>query len=589
MRRKRLIDAVRDASFIARKDEHLLAQRDPLPWPALEELRLDYLAAPLDCGDRKHGECDKRCRRAIGLSLEHGLRADGPELYVGTLAEAMASLPGKVGSFKHLAAFAERYFRHFAGPRAGESFRFDPYQAAFLTEFMRRRPDGRRVYSVGLLILPKGNGKTPLAAVLGTYALCTSTDSAAEVYNVAGSRDQAAICFDFARRNIETSELLAWLDFSRGTIRSVSDHGEYEILSSDGNLAAGVQPTAAVLDEIYQYRHQAERELYAQLVGGLPKRAGQAFALSITTPGWTKDSLLGEMYDAAIAHPEIEHREDGFLRVLRDEESGFLAWMYGVPEGMDVPLDDISVLDRVNPAPWLDSDDLLAQLRQPGADENDWRRLHRAEWTLAKSSWISSGIWARLKSETQIPEGAEILVGIDAARTFDTTSVAWQWISPEGRKVQRAHVWSVRRNVPHHTFVDGGELVNEELIEPFVHELNQRYKVRAIALDPRYLNAEAKHLSDAGFEVIKVEPHSKIMGDAVVQQEKDVLSAVVEHDGDRVVQLHMDAVEVRRADDGAKKIGKRAEGVPIDAAIASILANSLALVELPGPSGWRPM
>lgn len=571
-RRKRLVDLVRDGTFLARKDEHLLGRRDELPWPSLEELRLGFREAETDAK-----------RRAVALSLERGLRAHGPERYLGTLAAVLAELPGEPGSFEHLAAFAPTYFRHFAGPRAGERFSFDPYQADFLREFMRRRPDGRRVYTTGLLLIPKGNGKTPLAAVLGTYALCTETD-APEVYNVAGSRDQAATCWDFARRNIDEGALAAWLDWGHERILCDEHHGEYEILSSDGDLAAGVQPSAGVYDELYHAVHRKQRELWAQLVGGLPKRGGRGFMLGISTMGWTKDSLLGEMYDAAIAHPQLEHREGGFLRVLRDEESGFLLWAYGVPEGMDCDLEDPTVLRAVNPAPWLDPQDLLAQLRQPGADENDWRRLHRNEWTLAKSSWLASGVWARLRSETQIPEGAEILVGIDAARTFDTTSVAWMWITPEGRKVQRAHVWSVRRTVPHHSFVDGGELVNEELVEPFVHELAKRYRVRAIALDPRYLNAEGKHLADAGYTVVKVEPHSKIMGDAVVQQEKDVLAGVVEHDGDRVVQLHMDAIDAERRPDGAKKIGKRAEGVPIDAGMALILANALTLVDLPAPA-----
>jgi len=147
--------------------------------------------------------------------------------------------------------------------------------------------------------------------------------------------------------------------------------------------------------------------------------------------------------------------------------------------------------------------------------------------------------------------------------------------------VLRAHVWSVRRHVPHHEFVEGGELVNETLVEPFVHALGRRYSIRAIAFDPRYFSAEARHLADAGFVVVEVQPQSAAMGDAVVQFEKDVLSRRLSHDGDRVLSNHIEAIDSVRMPDGSKKIGKRTDGQPIDAGISVILANYLTTIDLP--------
>ncbi len=577
-RRKRLVDLVRDATFLARKDEHLLASHDPFPWPGLEALRERFRAVD--------GDAD--ARRDVALELERGLRAHPPSDFLGELQADLRKL-GPPGSFERVAGFARTYFRHYAGPRAGEPFVFDPFQADFLREFCRRRKNGRRVYTVALWMLPKGNGKTPTAAVLGTEALVSSLD-APEVYDVAGSRDQADICQSFARANIEDGKLAAWLDVGSDVIRCDEHRGEYEILSSDGDLAAGINPTAFIADELWLFLHRKQREAWNSGVKALPKRAGRSWALGISTAGYTKDSLLGEMYDAVMAHPQLELREDGFLQVLRDEGSRFLFWGHGVPDGVDADIEDPALVRAVNPAPWIEPGDLLAELHQPGTDESDWRRLHLNQWTLTKRSWLSSGIWARLSSATQIPEGAEILLGIDAARTWDTTSVAWAWVAPDGRKVTRAHVWSVRPNVPHHTFVPGGELVNEELVEPFVAELAKRYLIRGIALDPRYLNAEAKHLADAGFTVVKVEPWSAPMQDAVALFEKDVLAGAIKHDGDRVVSLHMDAIDSERRPDGAKKIGKRSERNPIDAGIALILANYLSAIELPAQHrSWRPL
>lgn len=565
-RRKRLVDLVRDGTFLARKDEYLLNSKEVLAWPELERYRRAFRAA-----------VDDEQRREVSLLLQHALREpDAPTLLLGDLQQELLAL-GPAGSFEQLQAFFPRFFRHYAGPRAGEPFVLERYQCDFLREFWRRDKDGRRVYSVGLLGIPKGNGKTPLAAGLGTYALVSNTD-APEVYNVAGAKDQAALCYEFASRNIQEGALAAWLD-AGAVIGYPETHGEYEILSSDGDMSAGVNPTAAVVDEWWLYKHRKQREAYNSLHKALPKRSGQSWLLAITTAGYDKTTQLGETYDDAVEHPLLELHDDGALMIVRDEASGFLFWWYGAPEGSD--LENPEVLRACNPAPWVNPTDLLKELRQPGSDELDWQRLHCNVWTKTRSSWLASGIWAGLRSSTQIPEGAEITVGIDAARTFDTTAIAWCWIAPDGRKVLASHVWSVRPQAPHHQFVAGGELVNEELVEPYVHELARRFQIRAIAFDPRYFSAEARHLANTGLQVIEVQPQSREMGDAVVLFEKEARSQMLSHDGDRVLHDHVEAIDAIRRPDGSKKIGQRADANPIDAGVACILANYLTVIDLP--------
>jgi phage terminase large subunit-like protein len=232
--------------------------------------------------------------------------------------------------------------------------------------------------------------------------------------------------------------------------------------------------------------------------------------------------------------------------------------------------------------------------RKPGQDLNDFLRLHGNKWTLTKSSWLATGIWDRLRSDTRIPVAREgepkpaIVVGIDAARTFDTTAVGWAWVSPAGTKVLRAHVWSVRRNAPHHTFVEGGELVNEELVEPFIDELAEQFTIRAIGFDPRYFSAEARHLANKGYVVIEMQPQAAPMADAVVQFEKDALARNLEHDGDRVVALHMAAIDAERRPDGSKRLGRRGRNAT-DAGWAQIIANYLTEIELPEPPPEEPL
>ncbi len=380
-RRKQLVDVVRDGTFLARKDAHLLESRAPLPWRRLERLRKAYRRA-----------VDEGQRRELALELERSLRAEeGPRIWLGDLQAELAKL-GPAGSYEQLERFFPRFLRHKAGTPAARPFRLVKFQREFLREFWRRDRHDRRIYRVGLLMIPKGNGKTPLAAGLGLHALVSERD-APEVYNVAGSKDQAAICFDFARANVEHGPLAAWAEVGGSVIRCPEHRGDYEILSSDGYLAAGVETSAAVYDELFLARHPHQREAWTSHEQALMKRAGRSWLLGITTAGFDKQTLLGERYDQAVEHPQLELREDGYLRVLRDEENGFLFWCYQAPDDADV--EDPKVLRKCNPAPWINPRDMLPDFH---ADELNARRLHANQWTKTQTAWLSSGVWSRLRS-----------------------------------------------------------------------------------------------------------------------------------------------------------------------------------------------
>lgn len=573
-RRKALVDLVRDGTFLARKDERLLAGRDELPWPALEDYRSSYRSAPVDV------------RREVALSLERDLRTeDAQTRLLGELQRELRRC-GPAGSFRQLDRFAQRFFRHQKGALASPDGRWQtaqPYvfpsnHRAFLKEFWRRDKHGRRVYQVGLLMEPKGCSKTPTAAVLGTHAVCSETD-APSVYQIAGSKDQAGFGHEFAQWNVLQGALAAWMETAGGALLVPEHWGEFEILSAEGDLSAGANPLAGIFDELFLFRHRHQREAWNSQAQALHKRSGRSWVLGISTAGYDKQTLLGEMYDAALADPRLEERDGGYHLRLRDRENGFLFWCHQIP--LDADIEDPDVIRRATPAAWVDPGDLLRELGRPDVDELDWRRLHGNQWTRARQAWISGRAWTLLRGDSEIPDGAEIFVGIDAARSFDTTAAAWCWISPEGRRVVRSHVWSVRQDAPHHTYVRGGELVNEELVEPFLAQLSDRYTVRGIAFDPRYFSSEARHLSEDGHMVVEIQPWGGAMGDAVVIFEKACLAGAVEHDGDRVLAAHIEAIDADKRPDGSKKIGKRSRAYPIDAGIASVLAHYLSTLDLP--------
>jgi phage terminase large subunit-like protein len=71
------------------------------------------------------------------------------------------------------------------------------FQRKWLQKLFKEQ-GGKRIYTSALLGLPRGNGKTELAAAVALYMLLER--ERAEVYIAAGSRDQASLAFKAARR-----------------------------------------------------------------------------------------------------------------------------------------------------------------------------------------------------------------------------------------------------------------------------------------------------------------------------------------------------------------------------------------------------
>jgi hypothetical protein len=104
--------------------------------------------------------------------------------------------------------FIEGELRHSTDRWAGRPFRLRGFQREFLAELFKERR-GHRVYTRGLLGLPKKNGKSELLAAIGAKLLVADAVYGAEVISCAGDRAQARIVFDVAKRMVQFSPRLS--------------------------------------------------------------------------------------------------------------------------------------------------------------------------------------------------------------------------------------------------------------------------------------------------------------------------------------------------------------------------------------------
>ena len=562
---KSLLEHILDGSFRARRHHPLLAG-PRVPYPGFALLQERYCAASSEAERRAIG---LECQRAIGLVREQTPPQGQARIdESGGLAALLAEL-GKDGSSKQLIEFFPRLLVHPKGPKIGQPFQLEPWQKSFLREFYKRDKRGRRVYRFGLLGLPRGNGKTPLAAGLGLYELVRRAD-APEVYCAAGSKEQARIALDFARSFVEAGELAEYVRV--GSALSCPERsGLMQVISAEGRLQHGRAPAAALLDELWAFETARQIELYHALTSALHKRV-DAFLLAITTAGFDKSSLLGQIYETALGWREVTVSKSGCLTVAKDEEYGSLLWWYGAPENAD--LEDEALWRAVNPASWIELRDLGRQLHDPGLGENDFRRLHLNQWTSSKDAWLPEGCWARLHCDAEIPPGADVYVGVDVGIVHDSTAVCWAHLLEDGRILLRCRVFSADEQARAHVFVPGGR-VHLEQIEDFIRELGRRYRVREVAYDPRFFNRSAEILEKAGFELVEFQQASGPMADAYQGFYQEAQEGALAHNGDPVFAAHIEGTAAEMTERGWK-VRKLRSKERIDATVAAVLAVARA-------------
>jgi phage terminase large subunit-like protein len=477
-----------------------------------------------------------------------------------------------------LADFARTFCRQSIGRWAGLPLEFYPEQQAFLDDALSFDDEGRRLYQSACWLVPRKSGKTTTTSALA-LALASPAEQEGKpiVVMAAGSREQIRPGWDQACEFVWSNPILASLFIpQRLTIEGTANGALIQRVAGDGKLNHGLNPYSVVADELASWTSPKQIENWAALSTGFGARE-DAIKWVISTSGYDLETILGELYRTAWESEFKEMRPEmgggGF--VVRDPEARLLVHCYAVATG--TPFAELDEWKRANPAPWRTRERIAEDLASKDFGEPEKRRLYGNEWTSARDRWIPSDVWERAAdTSVEIPEGAPIFVGVDAALSRDLTAVAWAHRLEDGRIVCRARCWSARREAPAHVVFADGRIDNDEA-EAFIRgKLASRYRVEQIAYDERFFEDQAKRLSDAGFLVTPMTPSAEPTRKAWDRfHELAVSEEQIVHDGDRVLAAHVAAAAGTMTDRGWR-VSKLKQTNPIDALAAVVLATYFA-------------
>jgi phage terminase large subunit-like protein len=442
---------------------------------------------------------------------------------------------------------------------AGKTLVLQAFQRRLLAPYFR----GTRET---VIVLPTGNGKTTLLAALAVYHMLRVPN--AQVLIVASAADQAATLFKQCRILIQDSPLEVLLDVKNG-IRAIYHKGEgpnrrrageIRVIASEVGKQEGAIPTLVLVDELHAHHDLA---MYEMLRDKLWKRAserGCGRMIAISTAGFTFNSPLYKLRETVIELPTYKRRGP----MCSATGPGFSWHEYALDPDQD--RDDLSLVVKVNPAPWVTRKALQARKSSPTMSPGEWARSACNVWTAGAEQPIKPEEWDRLRVDIGAIEDGEQVILVPSVGHNAAIGIAAE--RSDGRVAVRAEILPAEET--------GSTLIRTE---DRILELCKRYDVLGVHHPLGAFIRSADLLSGEGVPMVEA-PHSVTRLSAASGTFNRMLrSGLLMHDGDPELRAHVLSATLKTNEAGERyEISDRARAL-----IALVMAVHAATVFEPEP------
>ncbi len=271
---------------------------------------------------------------------------------------------------------------HTKGPFAQKPFNLRPWQEKqIIRPLFKTRKDGLRQYRTCLLMLPRKNGKSEIAAALAIYFLLFDGEIGGEVYSAAADKDQAALVFNVAaqmiRNDPELDAACEIIDSQKRIVHRASG-SFYRAISAEAYSKHGFNASVVIYDELHAAQN---RELWDVLSTSQGARL-EPLMIAITTAGYDRHSILWELYSHARKVAENPTLDPTFLFEAPTEAdwTSEKVWRKANPA-----LGDFRSLEEMQTA--------AARAKEIPAQEMTFRRLYLNQWTESAERWLPMPAW----------------------------------------------------------------------------------------------------------------------------------------------------------------------------------------------------
>jgi phage terminase large subunit-like protein len=308
-------------------------------------------------------------------------------------------------------------------------------------------------------MLPRGQGKTSLTAVLALYELLAG-DEGAQVVVVATDERQAGLCHRVASRMVELHpELEVRVQQYADALTVPARGSSIQVLPAVPKRLEGLDFTLAIVDDA----GRVEQEVY-EVVSLATGKQRSSVVLAIGTPGpELEQTVLGRLRTYALDHPA-----DPLVVWREHSAAGF----------EDHPVDCAHCWELANPAlgDFLARDGLQACL-PPKIREASFRRARLCQLTdQLEDAWLPPSAWAEIADPTRgIPDGAEVVLAFDGSFNGDTTVLVVATVGDKCPHLDLVELWEPAGTGTSVSVVD---------VEHAIRQACRRWRVLEIAADP---------------------------------------------------------------------------------------------------------
>ena len=215
----------------------------------------------------------------------------------------------------HAIRFIESFCCQTAG-EIGRKLHLEPFQRFFVSAiFGWVDDDGNREFQEVLIIIGRKNGKTTVCAAIMQYLMVADGEYGPQIYTMACTDSQAALCFGGAKKMMRQSPALG----RRERMGLVPERRRQGILheANDGYITTltmnteldGLDVHGAVCDEIAAWKSDGP---YNDVKQGMSARR-QPLMFEITTAGFVRNSIYDTQYAYASRWLDGEIEDDRFI------------------------------------------------------------------------------------------------------------------------------------------------------------------------------------------------------------------------------------------------------------------------------------
>lgn len=457
----------------------------------------------------------------------------------------------------------------------------------------------RRRYREADLFVPRKNGKSAIAAVIGNYMLAADEEYGAEVYSGATSEKQAGEVFVPARLMAERTPEFRQR-FGVQTLTSVisvpATNSKFErVIGKPGD---GASPSCAIVDEYHEHQ---DATLYETMRTGMGARS-QPLMLVITTAG---DDVAGPCY---LHQVELQQILDGIVE--NERRFGIIFTVDVLANGEYEDWTTEEALIKANPNFGVSIDPEFLQIQQRDATRDARKQAtfltkHLNIWINSASPWLNLHAWQKATDKTLSEDqfvGCPVFRGCDLANTTDIAStVNWfRRVEADGREHHylfwKHYLPQQAIENPDHKHYQGwkregwiretpGGMIDQDQIEQDILRDDERFVTQEDALDGWGSAGFSATLQNAGHQVVLIPMNVQHLSPAMKWIEGLLEDGRLHHNGDPVALWGVANVIVKPDHNDNIFPRRQSRAKKIDPALAMIIcAERVRLAQPPGGS-----